>query len=84
MSATAVDVRPGVATSSSPIAEFSRNWQLWKQGLRVVIVVLCLSSIGCVASATATGLHQFDHYVWDWQDVPWVLIPVRQPPIIEA
>ena len=52
------------------------NVTSWRAFVRLAIVALCLLSIGCIAWAVDNGLKKADHHVWDWQDVPWVLIPV--------
>ena len=56
------------------------NWTSWRTYLRAIIVILCVTSIGCMAWAYAVGPHgKIDHHVADGQDVPWVLIPVSAP-----
>lgn len=52
------------------------NAQRWELGLRIVAGIVGLVAIGCIAWTTATGPHAQDHYVWDWQEVPWNLLPV--------
>ena len=52
------------------------NVTSWRAFVRLAIVALCLLSIGCIAWAVDNGPKKADHHVWDWQDVPWVLIPV--------
>ena len=50
--------------------------QRWDTAIRLVAVATGVAAVGCLSWTTATGPHAKDHYVWDWQEVPWDLLPV--------
>ncbi|KAK3082278.1 hypothetical protein LTS18_007834 [Coniosporium uncinatum] len=72
-------------TSREKLASNEKHWA-WKAGLRVASTIICLASIICIAIASAEAMtlartendleSDLDHYVYDWIEVIWDLIPL--------
>lgn len=48
----------------------------WNLGLRLAATTACFVGVVLISWTTATGPHHFDHYVWDWDSVPYLFIAV--------
>lgn len=64
------------ATSRVVLEEIDKAWRC-KVTIRVASCVVSVVAIICLAWSTATGPHEADYHVWDWQTVPWDFLSVR-------
>ncbi len=54
----------------------THNTQHGGMDIRIAAAVVCSVATCCITWTTATDPHAREHYIWDWQAVPWDLLPV--------